>query len=146
MTGAAVVAEARLWLGTPYLHQCATRGAGTDCLGLLRGIWRALYGAEPEDVPDYTKDWSEASGIERLHAAAVRHLTARPLASPSVGDVILFRMREGAVAKHLGIQARVGAQPSFIHAYTGHGVVESPLSAPWQRRIVARFAFPEGAE
>ena len=55
-------------------------------------------------------------------------------------------MREGAVAKHLGIQARVGAQPSFIHAYTGHGVVESPLSAPWQRRIVARFAFPEGAE
>ena len=146
MTGAAVVAEARLWLGTPYLHQCATRGAGTDCLGLLRGIWRALYGAEPEDVPDYTKDWSEASGIERLHAAAGRHLIARPLASPSVGDVILFRMREGAVAKHLGIQARVGAQPSFIHAYTGHGVVESPLSAPWQRRIVARFAFPEGAE
>ena len=144
MTGAAVVAEARLWLGTPYLHQCATRGAGTDCLGLLRGIWRALYGAEPEDVPDYTKDWSEASGIERLHAAAGRHLIARPLASPAVGDVILFRMREGAVAKHLGIVSAWGGEPRFIHAYSGHGVVESALSEPWRRKIAACFRFPEG--
>ena len=52
-------------------------------------------------------------------------------------------MRHGAVAKHLGLQARIGAQASFVHAYTGHGVVESPLSTPWRRRIVARFEFPE---
>jgi len=39
----------------------------------------------------------------------------------------------------------VGPAASFIHAYTGHGVIESPLSAPWERRIVARYAFPEGA-
>jgi NlpC/P60 family putative phage cell wall peptidase len=61
------------------------------------------------------------------------------------GDVLLFRMRQGAVAKHLGLQARVGASASFIHAYARHGVVESPLSPPWQRRIVARFVFPEEA-
>ncbi|KIN60755.1 Phage cell wall peptidase, NlpC/P60 family [Sulfitobacter noctilucae] len=48
------------------------------------------------------------------------------------------------MAKHLGVQSAVGAAPSFIHAYTGHGVVESPLSLPWQRRIVARFEFPQG--
>ncbi|EDZ47445.1 conserved hypothetical protein [Rhodobacterales bacterium Y4I] len=35
------------------------------------------------------------------------------------------------------------SKPSFIHAYAGHGVVESPLSPPWQRRIVARFHFPK---
>ena len=52
-------------------------------------------------------------------------------------------MRAGAVAKHLGVQAQTGAQASFIHAYSGHGVVESPLSTPWRRRIVARFTFPE---
>ncbi len=61
------------------------------------------------------------------------------------GDVLLFRMRAGSVAKHLGIAAGGGAQASFIHAYTGHGVVESPLTMPWQRRIVARFHFPKGA-
>ncbi|MEQ9675505.1 MAG: peptidase, partial [Roseovarius indicus] len=42
------------------------------------------------------------------------------------------------------LQAGCGAEASFIHAYSGHGVVESPLSAPWRRRIVARFAFPQG--
>jgi hypothetical protein len=52
-------------------------------------------------------------------------------------------MRAGAVAKHLGIQGRIGAEASFIHAYSGHGVIESALTAPWARRVVARFAFPE---
>jgi hypothetical protein len=52
-------------------------------------------------------------------------------------------MRAGAVAKHLGIAAETGARATFIHAYSGHGVVESALSLPWRRRIVARFAFPE---
>jgi hypothetical protein len=54
-------------------------------------------------------------------------------------------MRRGAVAKHLGIFAMTRAgQASFIHSYAGHGVVESPLTNPWQRRVVARFAFQEG--
>ncbi|MDG1118150.1 MAG: peptidase, partial [Flavimaricola sp.] len=29
-----VVATARGWIGTPYLHQASCRGAGCDCLGL----------------------------------------------------------------------------------------------------------------
>lgn len=135
--------EARRWIGTPYLHQASVRGAGADCLGLLRGVWRALYGAEPEPVPPYTPDWSEPQGEERLWRAARHHLRAKPLVAASVGDVILFRMRAGTVAKHLGLQGRTGSEASFIHAYSGHGVVESPLSAPWARRIVARFEFPE---
>lgn len=141
--GAAAVAEARGWIGTPYVHQASTRGAGCDCLGLLRGVWRALYGAEPEAVPAYSMDWDEPAGSEALWRAAARHL--RPVApdAPAAGDVLLFRMRAGAVAKHLGIAAEMGARSSFIHSYTGHGVVESPLSEPWARRIVARFQFPE---
>jgi hypothetical protein len=54
-------------------------------------------------------------------------------------------MRNGSIAKHLGVQSETGPHARFIHSYTGHGVVESPLSQPWRRRIVARFAFPEGA-
>jgi len=138
------VAEARAWIGTPYRHQAATRGAGADCLGLIRGVWRALYGREPEAVPAYTPDWAEPSREEALWAAALRHLVPRPGTVPAAGDVILFRMRDGMVAKHLGLCAAVGAEASFVHAYCGHGVVESPLSAPWARRIVACFGFPEG--
>lgn len=138
-----VVEAARGWIGTPYLHQCSTRGAGCDCLGLLRGVWREVIGAEPEAIPAYTQDWSEPQGEERLWRAALRHLTPKPLAAEAPGDVLLFRMREGAVAKHLGLQARTGPEASFVHAYSGHGVVESALTPPWERRIVARFAFPE---
>lgn len=142
---ALVVAEVRGWIGTPYIHQCATRGAGTDCLGLLRGVWRALYGSEPQAVPAYTMDWAEPGGHEVLMVAAERWLRRKELADAAPGDVLLFRMRQGAVAKHLGIAGRIGPEASFIHAYTGHGVTESPLSAPWARRIAARFEFPEGA-
>lgn len=146
MTGAEVVAEARNWIGTPYLHQAAAKGAGTDCLGLLRGLWRTLMGDEPEPVPPYTDDWAEPSGDEVLLRAAERWLSRKDRSDVMIGDVLLFRMRQGSVAKHLGIQSEVGANAAFIHAYTGHGVVESPLSQPWQRRIAARFSFPDGAK
>ena len=45
---AAIVSEARAWIATPYVHQQATKGAGCDCLGLVRGVWRVVMGAEPE--------------------------------------------------------------------------------------------------
>ncbi|MGC3936936.1 peptidase [Roseobacter sp. EG26] len=138
-----VVQTARSWIGTPYVHQSSLRGAGSDCLGLLRGIWRELHGAEPEEVPAYSFDWSEVQGDEQLWQAALRHLHRKHLDDEAPGDVLLFRMRAGAVAKHLGVAGRVGARASFIHAYSGHCVTESPLSLPWRRRIVARFKFPE---
>lgn len=144
MTGDLVLSAARRWIGTPYVHQSSARGAGCDCLGLLRGVWREVLGAEPEAVPAYSMDWSEPQGEERLWAAAARHLRPKGLKEEEAGDVLLFRMRDRGVAKHLGVQGRVGAEASFVHAYTGHGVIESPLSQPWRRRIVARFEFPEG--
>lgn len=141
--GDRVVEAARRWIGTPYRHQASCRGAGTDCLGLLRGVWREVLGAEPEEVPPYSMDWSEPSRIEALWQAAERHLIPKNLDDEAPGDVLLFRMRDGSVAKHLGVAGRVGGDASFIHAYSGHAVVESALSTPWRRRIVARFKFPE---
>ena len=136
---------ARGWVGTPYVHQASARGAGADCLGLVRGVWRELLGAEPVAVPSYTPDWDEVRRGEALWAAARAHLRARCEGAAEPGDVLLFRMRDGSVAKHLGILSAGGDAPRFIHAYDGHGVVENSLSAPWRRRLVAVFAFPEGA-
>lgn len=132
------LAEARTWIGTPYRHQASCKGAGTDCLGLIRGIWRALYGREPVAIPPYTPDWSEPSRDEVLMRTATALLTRVERTDP--GDVLLFRMRDKGVAKHLGVLA---TSETFIHAYSGHGVVESSLSAPWRRRIVGTFRFPE---
>lgn len=138
-----IVEAARGWIGTPYRHQARCKGAGCDCLGLLLGVWREVRGALPEDVPAYSMDWSEPQGDERLWQAATRWLIKSPDGQENPGDVLLFRMRTTGVAKHLGIAGRVGSEPTFIHAYSGHVVAESPLSAPWRRRIVARFEFPK---
>lgn len=138
-----ILAEARAWLGTPYRHQASCKGAGTDCLGLLRGIWRVVYGREPEIVPAYSADWSEPQGDETLWRAADRCLVSKPRKQAATGDVVLFRMREQGVAKHLGVTSETGAEAKFIHAFSGHGVVESAFSEPWARRVVARFEFPK---
>ena len=130
----AIVSAARAWIGTPYLHQASLRGAGCDCLGLIRGVWREVCGEEPAPVPPYTADWSEAGGEERLWEAASALL---PPGTGAPGDLLLFRMRAGSPAKHLGIQSEADR---FIHAYSGHGVVESRLTAPWAARVAARFS------
>lgn len=142
MTEDVIVAAARRWLGTPYRHQASILGAGCDCLGLLRGVWRELGRPEPF-VPPYSPDWDEVARDDVLLRAARGHLVEVPKNDPLAGRVLLFRMRRGAVAKHLGI---CSGPDRFIHAYAGHGVVESSLSEPWRRRIVAVFRFPEDLE
>lgn len=139
----AAVLEARRWLRTPYCHQASARGAGADCLGLLRGIWRATLGAEPEAPPPYSSDWSEASGEERLMAAAMRHLVPIESMAADAGDVLLFRMRRLAPAKHLGLLVTdTLEQGRMIHAYSGHGVTETHLTAAWLGKLAAVFRLP----
>jgi NlpC/P60 family putative phage cell wall peptidase len=105
-----------------------------------------MIGPEPERLPGYTPDWAEAGAREVLFDAGLRWLIPRTGSEIEPGDVVLFRMREGGIAKHLGIVAEAGDLASFIHAYSGHGVVESAFSEPWRRRIAARFVFPAGGK
>lgn len=134
-----IVGEARSWIGTPYRHQASCRGAGCDCLGLVRGVWRAIYGAEPEAMPAYAPDWAEAGGRERLAEAARRHMieTARERAEP--GDLLLFRWRTYLPAKHAAILV---ASDRMVHAHDGAAVAEVHLVPFWRRRIAFCFRFP----
>ena len=59
---ARIVAAARSWIGTPYLHQASLKGVGCDCLGLVRGVWREVIGDEPEAPGAYSPAWAEADG------------------------------------------------------------------------------------
>ncbi|MFN4225322.1 MAG: NlpC/P60 family protein [Hyphomonas sp.] len=134
-----IVAEARSWVGTPYCHQASRKGAGCDCLGLVRGVWRAFLGNEPERVPAYSPDWAEALGEETLLEAARRHLREVAPGAAKAGDVLIFRMGMGVPAKHCGVLSGPG---TLVHAYWGRSVVETRLSPWWQRRVVAAFGFP----
>ncbi|WP_343698296.1 NlpC/P60 family protein [Caulobacter sp.] len=135
----AILTETRRWLGTPYRHQASTLHAGCDCLGLIRGVWRALHGAEPETPPPYRPDWAETGGQELMLDAFARWLQPIPPNTARPGDVLVFRMAPSAVAKHCAIQS---GPDRMIHAYWGRACVESVLGRWWRERLVAAFRFP----
>jgi NlpC/P60 family putative phage cell wall peptidase len=140
ITRQAILAEARDWIGTPYRHQASAKGAGCDCLGLVRGVWRALYGDEPEATPAYTPNWAERAGAETLRDAARRNLREISLESAAPGDVLLFRMDVCSPMKHAAI---LDEEERLIHAYWGRAVVRSRFAPWWRARCAAAFSFPD---
>lgn len=139
VTRAQIVNAAKHWIGTPYRHQASMRNAGCDCLGLIRGVWRDVYGTEPEKPPPYAPDWAEAHGEESLAQAALRHLVPIAPDSFGAGDVLLFRWRDGFVAKHAAI---VSSAMTMIHAHDGAAVCEVSLAPWWRRRLAFAYSFP----
>ena len=139
MSGEEIVGLARQWLGTPYRHRAATLGAGCDCLGLLRGVWRMRHGSEPGPLPPYGADWRDMRHADELAALAGR-LLRRAATGPEAGQVLLFRLGRARLPRHCGIAAGAGR---FIHAQEGLGVVEANLTEGWQRRLAGCYDFPE---
>jgi NlpC/P60 family putative phage cell wall peptidase len=164
LTRTAIVAEARGWIGTPYRHQASCKGVGCDCLGLVRGVWRAVIGPEPETTPPYAADWAEASAKEALAEAALRHMVAIDCNAFAPGDVLLFRWRAGFIAKHAAIvtccacpDRKTGSHPGsspgqafsgtcvpnrMVHAHDGAAVAEVAIAPWWRRRLAYAFRFP----
>jgi NlpC/P60 family putative phage cell wall peptidase len=131
-----ILDEARRWLGTPYRHQGSSLGIGCDCLGLVRGVWRAVCGCEPEAPAD----WADGNQSERLLEAAERHCGAAfGLAAAQPGDLIVLRWRPDQPARHIGI---LSDPDHFIHAYEQASVVQSALVPSWRRRVAAAYCFP----
>ncbi len=138
-TAERIVAIARSWIGIPYVHQASLKHAGCDCLGLLRGGWRELYGEEPEELPPYSLDWAEATGAETLYMALKRHAREIGIERLAPGHIALFRMVPRGPAKHCGIVGERDGALSLIHARQNKRVSEEPLSAFWSSKLA--FAF-----
>ncbi len=139
-----IVASARGWIGTPYKHQASLKTIGSDCLGLIRGVFRELEGHEPEVPPPYSADWAEAPDLygqcnETMALAAGRHLREIPVGLIQPGDVLLFRMTPQAVAKHAAI---LSGPNTMIHACSGRAVTEVSFADWWRRRLAHAYSFP----
>jgi NlpC/P60 family putative phage cell wall peptidase len=134
-----IVDTARSWIGTPYVHQASVKGAGCDCLGLLRGVWREVKGDEPETLPPYSPDWAEAKGEETLYIALARHLTEVPRGLLAPGRIALLRMIERGPAKHCGILGARGDAFTLIHARQNKRVAEEDFTPAWQRKLAYLF-------
>jgi NlpC/P60 family putative phage cell wall peptidase len=134
-----IVAEARSWIGTPYRHQASLKGIGCDCLGLLRGVWRAVMGSEPELPPPYSPDWAEA-GSDALLEAARRYLQDVNPVGIAPGQVLLFRWRAGLPAKHCAVAT---GPDTMVHAHDGASVAEVTFRPFWRRHLAHVFRFPD---
>jgi len=137
---ATIIAEARGWIGTPYRHQGADKQIGCDCLGLVRGIWREIYGSDAEVPAAYASGWAVADRDETLLKGASRHLEPKQLDAMAPGDVLAFRWRPNLPAKHCGILV---SGNRMVHAYESAGrVAEGALHPLWRKRIAGVFSFP----
>jgi len=134
-----VVAAARSWLGTPYHDQASLKGVGCDCLGLVRGVWREVVGPEPLPVPPYSRDWGETGPQEVLVEVAAKVMLPADVERIEPGMLLLFRMRDDAIAKHCGIAT---GHRTFVHAYERLGVIEEPLTEAWRRRVAFVYWWP----
>ena len=136
------------WIGTPYRHQASCRGAGTDCLGLLRGIWRELIGPEPEAVPRYTPRLVRAGAVEDLSGGgAGGNLLPIDRAEARPGDVAGApdaRQRRGQARRHSCAIAARGrdADPCLFRARGGRIAADAGLGAGGSP---GTFRFPEGS-
>lgn len=115
---AAVLEEARSWIGTPFHHAARVKGAGVDCLMLLAEVYERA-GVVPQRVEPgfYVPDWHMHKDAERFTEGLTAH--ARPIEGPpGPGDIALFRF--GRTFSHGAI---VVEWPRLIHAYWAIGVV-----------------------
>ncbi len=113
---AAVVAEARKWLGTPYHHAARVRGAGCDCMTLLLETFSAVGLVSGVELPEYTKDWN-------LHRSAEIYLDglfphAARVDEPKTGDIAMYRF--GRAVSHAAL---VVEWPEIIHCQAPSGVI-----------------------
>jgi len=121
---AAVIADARSWIGTPY-HNCADiKGVGVDCGMLLVRVFVDTGLVPPFDPRPYPIDW-------HLHRSEERYLgfifdRSREVVSPQPGDVMVLRY--GRCYSHGGIVTD-GSPLTVVHAYYPAGrVVEEEVA------------------
>jgi NlpC/P60 family putative phage cell wall peptidase len=114
---AAVVSEARSWLGTPYHHQGMVKGVGVDCAQILIGVFSNVGLCEREVINDYPHDW-HLHHSDELYLGHIKRFLKPTTKAAQPGDVALFKF--GRCISHAAI---VIDWPTVIHSYVRQGVV-----------------------
>lgn len=135
MTRDEVIAEARSWKGTKWVHQASCKGAGADCLGFGAGVAAACGSAEAARflaTPDL-RNYGRHPDPAMLFAGCDDMMDRIPLADALPGDVLVFNC--GKHPMHFGFLA---PNNRLIHNWlvARRGVVEHQLDDGWRARIV----------
>lgn len=85
-----IVAEALLWVGTPYHHHGRIRGVGVDCAMLLAEVYHRAGAVPHLDPGIYAPQYGLHRG-DSLFESWVREHADETGEPPAAGDVVLFR-------------------------------------------------------
>lgn len=130
-----VVAIARSFIKTPFVHRGRTPSVGLDCAGLIVCTAQAL-GIEHFDVEVYGRIPLDGLLEQALLDQPSLEVVADP-AQAQPGDVLLMRFGAGS-PRHLAMLAG----KTIIHSYAAVGQVgEHDLTQEWKARIVRVHRF-----
>lgn len=131
-----IVAEAREWEGTPFVHQGRVKKIGTDCVGLIIGIAKNLSLSQ-FDIRNYSMR-PDPVMMRRLLDTNMQRIGFHELLP---ADVIYFRV---SVAQHLALVTEISPLMKIIHAYSrdvAMRCLEQPLGTFWTKRIEGCYRF-----
>ena len=141
---AAVLAEARSWIGTPFAMGQASKGYGVDCGLFLAACYRAAGIELPLHFGLFRHDWHLHTKKELYLEIVEAH--AHRVATPQPADIMIVRTHPKAPFSHTGI---VIAWPLVVHAawFRGSGAVgEFDASRGPATRWETRFYSPRAAK
>ena len=123
-----LIATARSWAGTPFVHQGQLKGEACDCKGLVVGVAAELGLPEAGTLAARTRDYGKGFSARDLLAGLAASLIR--VRSPEPGDVLAILLGRDPLPRHLAILTAPG---QIIHAYGGgvKFVAEVPL-ASWR--------------
>lgn len=108
---AAVVAEAKTWIGTPYHHHGDLKGIGVDCAMILARVYSNVGAVEFIDPRPYPTDWMLHKDTELYLQQITPHV--KETFDPKPGDIVIMKL--GRTFSHSGI---ITEGTSLIHAYS----------------------------
>lgn len=127
-----LIAAAEEMVGTPFHAQQSVKGAGSDCIGVLKHVART-NAFKFRDRQDYSmRPTGELQPVLEEYLDRVTGETQE-------GDVLLMRW-EGLQPHHVAIYVGDG---KIIHAYAGaRRVTKQEYTDFWRAKTVAVYRFP----
>jgi NlpC/P60 family putative phage cell wall peptidase len=115
---AAVVKEAREWIGTPYHNHARLKGIGCDCLTFVVEVYERTKTIPPYNIPHYNPSFHLHHSEELYLTGVLAYCNEIEEAAVQPGDLVLFKF--GRVYSH---GALVIAWPNVAHAFLQRPVV-----------------------
>jgi NlpC/P60 family putative phage cell wall peptidase len=133
-----LIAEARSWIGTPFMHAARVKSVGIDCGGLVMASARAV-GLRFIDTTNYSTECSRGDS-ENLVKGILLFCDEIPITERQPGDILLFRAR--SLPLHMAVLV---SDTLFVHAYQSAGkACETELGPVWMRLLSGVYRFREG--